>query len=201
MSQHKGNPKNKRCCHQTEPAHLNRKNFLNFKHSQHFLLLKLFSSPQCLSWFSRHLCFKLHTPFISWLLFKFESVWVFSPHLYSLAEAIPLSKCAPYQSLLPFSILGSPVEEQRHEGREKVPVSPVRGSISHHCWEIPVCPVLQNKHLQEEDTPPLWTAVCFGRSALSDIKISFPCKPVLVLSLGDLKNQSVPSFLHPASSK
>lgn len=53
----------------------------------------------------------------------------------------------------------------------------------------------------KEDTPPLWTAVCFGRSPLSDIKIAFSCKLVLTLSLGDMENQSAPSFLHPALSK
>lgn len=64
MSQHKGNPENKWCCHQTEPTHLNRKNFLNFKHSQHFLLLKLFSSHNVYpGWTS--ICVLSYTPLSS----------------------------------------------------------------------------------------------------------------------------------------
>lgn len=80
-------------------------------------------------------------------------------------------------------------------------VSPVRGNISHHSWEMSICLVLEKKNLEKGDTPPLWTAGCSGRSALSDIQISFSCKLVLALSLGDMENQSLPSFFHPALSK
>lgn len=115
---------------------------------------------------------------------------------------MPLSKCAPYECLLPCSILGSALEEEKHKGREKVPSSfSSQRSISHHSWEMSVCLVLENNHLEKEDTPPLWRAVCFGRPALSDIKMAFSCKLVLTLSLGDTENQSAPSFLHPALSK
>lgn len=84
--------------------------------------------------------------------------------------------------------------------REKVPSSfssqvtcipPLLGDICPPCsWASP-----------KEDTPPLWIAVCFGRSALSDIKRSFFCKLALVLSLEDMENQSPPLFLKPALSK
>lgn len=80
-------------------------------------------------------------------------------------------------------------------------VSPVRGSICHHSWEMSVCRVLENKNLEKEDKPPLWIAACFGRSVLSDIKMSFSCKLVLALSLEDMENESAPSLLHPALSK
>lgn len=106
-----------------------------------------------------------------------------------------------YSLRMPTAFLqGSALEEHRYKDREKVPSSfssqekyipPLLGDICLPCsWESP-----------KEDTPPLWIAVCFGRSALSDIKISFSCKLVLVLSLVDMDNQSAPSFLYPALSK
>lgn len=128
---------------------------------------------------------------------------MFRPHFDSLAEAMSLSKCTPYECLLPFSILGSPLEEQKHKGREKVP-----SSFSSQGKCIP--PLLRDVCLPcswEQDswegrpTTTLNSCLFWEISSFSQQNVFFLQTGSLSLSLEGMENQSALSFLHPALSK